>query len=245
MKTPLPISDEQLSAFVDDQLGAEERNEVFLALQRDEALSLRVCELRKLKDLMRHAYASPPRPTIATRHPRRIGRLTRASIAATLLITGSALGWFGHLYTTPINSRANFHELSALKTLELNPVAHQDRNIILHLSSNDAFKVSSALDEAEQLLESYRAANIPITMEVVANGDGLSMLRAESSPIGEQTQELLRRFDNIEILACANTLKILELQGVNTGLLPNIHKTRSALEKVVNRLQDGWLYIKV
>ena len=95
------------------------------------------------------------------------------------------------------------------------------------------------------MLVSYREAGVPIKLEIVANGDGLSLLRSETSPFPERAAELIHNFDNVAILACANTLKLLELQGADTSLVPYVQKTRSALEKVVDRLQDGWLYIEV
>ena len=50
------ISDEQLNAFVDDELGSEEKNQMFLVLGDDEGLNRAVCETRKLQDMLRYAY---------------------------------------------------------------------------------------------------------------------------------------------------------------------------------------------
>ncbi len=239
------LSDEQLNAFIDDQLDSEERNRVFLSLQQDKELSQRACELRKLKDLVRHAYDELPQPE--PRHPprRRTSPYFQGVAAGLLLIVGSVAGWMGHLYTTPAVT-SNFHNLTKLQALQLDPVSHGQKNIILHLNSNDAFKVATALDETEQLLRRYRNTGTPVKVEIVANGDALSLLRSDSSPFSERAQELVGNYDNLSILACVNTLKLLELQGIDTTLIPGVRKTnRSALEQVVNRLQDGWMYIKV
>ena len=54
------ISDERLNAFIDDELDAAEKNEVFEALSSDSELNQQVCELRQLSELVRHAYDRPP-----------------------------------------------------------------------------------------------------------------------------------------------------------------------------------------
>ena len=58
--TSKDVSDERLNAFVDGELEASEKSEVFEALGEDSTLSQRACELRQLSELVRHAYDHPP-----------------------------------------------------------------------------------------------------------------------------------------------------------------------------------------
>lgn len=245
MSTYDHISDEQLNAFIDNQLDAEERNRVFLALKQDDALNRRACELQKLKKLVSHAYEQPPRHEKSDKKSSHWSPFVQGIAAGLLVLVGGVAGWLGHMQSSPTVAPSSFHNLTKLKTLQVDPVQNAGQNIILHLSSNDAYKVTSALDEAERLLQTYSKAGVPIKLEIVANGDGLSLLRTATSPFPERAQELARNFNNVDILACANTLKLLELQGIDTSLIPYVRTTRSALEKVVDRLQDGWLYIQV
>ena len=60
MKNDPVISEEFLNAFVDDQLDGTEKSQTFDAIEHDEVLKQRVCELRGLKEQMRHAYEHPP-----------------------------------------------------------------------------------------------------------------------------------------------------------------------------------------
>ena len=55
------FSDEHLNAFVDGQLDASETNLVKEAMSHDSGLNLKVNELRKLKELVRYAFSTPPR----------------------------------------------------------------------------------------------------------------------------------------------------------------------------------------
>lgn len=55
------FSDEFINAFVDDQLIPEEKARVCVDAAFDEAFNRRVCELRRIRDLIRLAYADLPK----------------------------------------------------------------------------------------------------------------------------------------------------------------------------------------
>ncbi len=50
------FSDEFISAFVDDQLLSKDKARVYAQVAFDEAFNQRVCELRRIRDLIRLAY---------------------------------------------------------------------------------------------------------------------------------------------------------------------------------------------
>ncbi|MEW6646146.1 MAG: hypothetical protein AB1450_02980 [Pseudomonadota bacterium] len=242
------ISDEQLHAFVDGQLGPEEQEQIFSALKQDEDLSRKVCEIRRLQDMVRHAYAEPPAaPSLPA--PRRRWRLSDAVAASVLLAVGAVAGWFanGPQDTVALPEQVAYErqDLDAFQTVQLLSAQGMQQNVVLHITTSDASKLGYALDEVESLLSSYRARGIPIKLEVVANGEGMALLRSDVSPYPQRTQELIRKYDNLAVVACANTLRWLQEQGVDTRLLPEVGTTKSGLERVVDRLQEGWLYVKV
>jgi len=53
-------SDEKLQLFVDDEMNSSDRAEIMEAINTDDDLSDRVCELVQLKDAVRLAYSEPP-----------------------------------------------------------------------------------------------------------------------------------------------------------------------------------------
>jgi intracellular sulfur oxidation DsrE/DsrF family protein len=242
------ISDEQLHAFVDGQLATEEQEQIFAALKQDEDLSRKVCEIRRLQDMVRHAYAEPQAaPSLPA--PRRRWRLSDAVAASVLLAVGAAAGWFanGARNTVALPEQVAYErqDLDAFQTVQLLSAQGMQQNVVLHITTSDPAKLGYALDEVDTLLSSYRARGIPIKLEVVANGEGMALLRSDVSPYPQRTQELIRKYDNLAVLACANTLRWLQEQGVDTRLLPEVGTTKSGLERVVDRLQEGWLYVKV
>lgn len=243
------ISDEHLNAFVDGQLAADEKSRILGAINGDESLSRRACEIRRLQDLVRHAYDNPPEAP----HRQRLnagGRGWLQTAAAVLLLAaGGALGWFSHAQQhQPPSLRAMYlDEEKAFQTAELDKTpVRGERKILLHLSSAEPDKLEQALDTAEQLLASYRELHQPVEIEVVANAGGLDLLRADVSPFADRVRELQRQYDNLTFLACQTAMNRLRReQHVSPDLLPEALITPNALEEILNRLQQGWMYVSV
>jgi anti-sigma factor RsiW len=92
MKKDDLISDEQLCAFTDGELEADEENRIFARAEQDSELDGRLCQHRKLKELVQHAYRDPPEPQ---RRPAR--SLPRRSLfglaAAALMVLAVGVTW--------------------------------------------------------------------------------------------------------------------------------------------------------
>lgn len=243
------ISDELLNAYLDDELGSEERDDVLRALDADVTLSRRLCELRNVKELTQHAYA----PSGQDRHDqakRRTGsRQPWYGIAASLaiMLVGSLVGWFAHSQLQrPVLSEIS-HQQAALPSAALGSL-HQvtdEKRIILHVNTADAGKFTAALDSAEDLLKSYAESNRSLELEIIANAQGLDLLRADVTPHAMRIRELVEKYDNLSMLACHRAIQRLEEMGVKVQLVPEARIAPSALEQIIQRLQEGWVYIKV
>lgn len=53
--------DEYINAFVDNQLSPEDKARCYAQAALDEAFNRRICELRKIRDLIRLAYRELPK----------------------------------------------------------------------------------------------------------------------------------------------------------------------------------------
>lgn len=243
------ISDEHLNAFVDGQLDADEKSRILSAINEDEGLSRRTCEIRRLQDLVRHAYEHPPASPRRQRLNAGGRGWLQTAVAALLLAVGGALGWVSHAQQhQPPSLRAMYlDEEKAFQTAELDKApVRGERKILLHLSSAEPDKLEQALDTAEELLASYRELHQPVEIEVVANAGGLDLLRADVSPFADRVRELQRQYDNLTFLACQTAMNRLRRERhVSPDLLPEALITPNALEEILNRLQQGWMYVSV
>lgn len=62
MKKNEQISEEQLNAFVDGEVNSEERSYLVNEAERSAEFNQRLCQQRKIKELVKHAYRDVPEP---------------------------------------------------------------------------------------------------------------------------------------------------------------------------------------
>jgi intracellular sulfur oxidation DsrE/DsrF family protein len=242
------VSDELLNAFLDGQVDADERGSVLDRLRADRELAQRACELRHVKDLTQHAYQTQLPVPEKRRGPvaRVAGHagLLKALAAGLLLALGAILGWTAHRSVQPpqVAAIAGFRLQAPTAS---SPAAADVQHIILHLSSGNPHKVDVALDETEDLIKSYKNAGRKLQVEFVANAGGLDLLRAGVSPEAARVRRLMKEYKNLTFLACRKTIEHLQERGVQVKLLPHTHVAPSALQQIIERLKEGWVYIKV
>jgi len=231
-------SDEKLQLFIDDEMNSSDRAEIMGAINNDDDLSNRVCELIQLKDAVRLAYSEPPESGHATAHrkPAFHTRTWLNAVAAVLLLAVGTLG--GWMLYPQFGASNEAIVLAAVKQ-------PQKENIILHISKSDPEQFTAALNYAEQFLTEHEAQGHQI--DVVAHAGGLNMMRADVSPIREQIVAMMDKYDNIHFIACAGAIKMYtQKNGVAPDIIQGVGTDDTAFDHIVGRLQDGgWKYIKV
>jgi len=241
MTTRNNFSDEQLQAFVDDEIEVSERAEIMEAIRQDDELACRVCELLQMKDAVRLAYREPEQPAHNQDRWKKAQK-TRWSyrVAAAVLIfaTGTVTGLV--LQTQKLVPAGITSPLASAGSID-----HNLKRLVIHISSARADRMEQALDDAEQLLVSYQAHPELVQLEVVANAEGLKLLRADTSPYPDRIRKMAQQFSNISFLACSRTIEKLQMRGIEVHLLPQARVIPGALEEIVDRLQQGWVYIRV
>jgi hypothetical protein len=199
-----------------------------------------VCELRTLKELVSGAYADLPvgPAAVATR----CSPIWRQALAAGLLLSlGLGGGWFAHgragVGTAP--------EVAGLPAgyMPIALAARVDPNkIVLHLDSSDPDRFASVLNLADRILK-QRGAQAQV--EVLVNSYGLNLLRTDTTPYQAEIERLSRNHVNLSFTACAQTVARLKREGVNVQLVPEAGMATSAINEIVGRMQQGWVYVKV
>jgi intracellular sulfur oxidation DsrE/DsrF family protein len=243
MKQDQGISDEFLNAFVDDQLDGAEKSQVFDAIEHDDVLKERVCELHGLKERMRHAYEHPPvHHKTAVKGLHLSASHLQALAACLLLCIGAASGWFAHTWTG-MGSDGEMTRL--LRSVQRNDLGAEPQKFIVHVGSSNPVRLKTALDETESLLDSYRRSGRKLQIEIVANGGGVDLLRADVSPYAKRIGLMQEKYPNLGFIACGQTIKKLQGKGVDVQLLPHTGVASSALDQINLRLKQDWVYIKV
>jgi intracellular sulfur oxidation DsrE/DsrF family protein len=171
--------------------------------------------------------------------------LTRALAASALIAVGYLAG---HGLRT-LNPPADLQSYLSGGSLVIQPAvlsADQDMKAIYHISTADPDKLRGALDEVEILLSVYAKSGRTLRLEIIANAEGLNLLRADTSTASERVQALQQDYKNVKFLACGKTIERLQLKNnlLTVPLLPGVDVVPSALDQVILRMQDGWSYIR-
>lgn len=185
---PMPeFSDEFLNAFVDNQLALEEKDRVYLRVSQDEALSRRVCELRKIQDMVRLSYQNPPAAPVQPLPTSTAGRFSLGIAASIALVFGVALGWLLH---EPLLRPATV--ATAVAPTDA-PAVVQTASKAVMRAANLAAPITAAI-AAEP--EAHKApVSHPITPAVT--GEQLKVLIHVSSGKAARAPEILDEIENL------------------------------------------------
>lgn len=220
------ISEDELNAFIDDQLSATDRARILEALGRDQVLQTRLGEIQQTRNLLRHAYLSPPQPP---RSAATAPAWQKQKLAASILVgAGIATGWLAH------NMVGNTARNSASTSLQ---ASGTPRGVVIQVSEADPAKWQMALINALNVRKAY--GDLPVGVEIVAYGPGLKMLH-EDSMVAPGLAEASK--NGVKLLACGNTMNMTHttLDQLNGG----VTIVPAGVVEIMERQQEGYAYVR-
>ena len=234
------IDEIMISAFVDNQIDADNRAAIIKAMDNDDELREQVYQIRKAKDLMKIAYGdSKPSdncgktfPTQKFSSPQNLQCMKRVAAAFSAIVIGLSSGYAGYNYGNNAESNTNLAELSQ----------KNEQRIILHIDESDPILFESTLVYAEEFLL-HNMNNKGVQIEVVANAGGIDLLR-EDFPLSKQVARMMDEHDNVTFIACTNAINRLRSQGMESATIKNVETETAALTHIIDRLNTGWTYLK-
>ena len=237
------FSDEYLNAYLDNQLDADERGQLLEALQQDEALSARVCQVQKVKEMVQLAYhnfdAEQSKQQPQPRKP-----VWPAMAASFLLAVGLLVGWFAN---SQLGQQPRLLDLAkAAQTSNTKATGQEEWRLVLHVDSADPKRFNVILDETEQLLKTSAQQKQKVRVEILTNGGGLMLVEQGNAAYTERLRTLSKQYDNLGLLVCQRALNKLKAEkGVQLDLIPEARVVESAMNEVIKRQQEGWAYIRI
>jgi len=241
-------TDEKLNLFIDNELDDVEANELHEAMLQDPQIRERVCQLKAVRELVGFAYQSPPRSNYDRRVRSNSGRsmLWKGIAASLVLCLGIIVGWSTHQYGPSVIAGSTTASNVFSYYAEHAPSKNIGRNFILHLSTSDIGAVKAALDEADNLITSYKRSNTPLKIDIIANQRGIDVLRVDVSPYIDRIQKMVAENDAVTLFACERSIaKAKAREGRDIVVMPETVTNKTARELIPERLNDGWVYIKV
>ena len=117
--------------------------------------------------------------------------------------------------------------------------------VVLHVNQNDAAVMNLALNNAQNVASHYKAAGLPVTIEVVAYGPGLHMLRSDTSPIKPRLASFTLEQPEIRFSACENTqTNMSKAEGKPVPIISEAKVVPSGVVRLIELQQQGYAYVK-
>ena len=235
------ISEEMINAYIDNELDKKDRQFIELQMQNDVKLQHHIEQLQALKVKIRASYADVRSSNHQAGRMSNRSSLFPAGIAASIaLVVGLTAGWYTHSY---INMAAT--ETDYLLGVKLEDLKPQDNKIIIHLAQNDIALFDKALTRAETLLAYFDTLQQQGKVHILANSYGMDLLRRDTTPYQNRIVNMMETYDNVELVACKNTIKRLKTSGKNVDLLPGVKVHGPVINEIISGLQNGWTYLSI
>ena len=228
MKSPFASSD--VHAYLDGELSSLETQLFEKELAKNPELAAELNQLRANKQKIVNFYrqVTPPPPTfLEKRVP--VMRGQKTSLVASLLL-GVIIGLGGFMFIEQLNARNNIEQIAQVPS----------HNFVVHLDSKDPVKMQKTLLETQYLLSSHPAAEV----EIVANYQGIQLFDARSES-SEDIKKMLSQYNNLRLVACQNALERAKTEGREIQLMQGVKSDTAAIDEVVDKMKQGWAYIKI
>jgi uncharacterized protein len=125
------------------------------------------------------------------------------------------------------------------------PVASVDQKVALQVNQNDKAVMELALNNAHNIIEYYKGKGQTATIEIVAYGPGLHMLRADTSPVRDRIAVIALENPNLSLAACANTqINQSKSEGKPIALLSEAKVVPSGVVRLIELQEQGYAYIR-
>jgi intracellular sulfur oxidation DsrE/DsrF family protein len=123
----------------------------------------------------------------------------------------------------------------------------KEHRIAIQVDQNDPAVMNLALNNANNIIEQYKAQGETARIEIVTYGPGLHMLRADTSPVQERIKQAADASfpSSIKFVACNNTKQGMEKrEGKTVGLVSQAEVVPSGAVRLVQLQEQGWSYLR-
>ncbi|MBB4368356.1 hypothetical protein GGD63_001135 [Bradyrhizobium sp. cir1] len=125
--------------------------------------------------------------------------------------------------------------------------AKEDRlteGVVILIDSNEPYVMGHAVSYSANLSKHFADRGARLLIEVVANGKGIDVFRADKTPLIEPLATLRQSLPNLTYSMCASSKAIAEAkEQVSIALIPGASLVPFGIGRVVDLQLKGWAYI--
>lgn len=119
--------------------------------------------------------------------------------------------------------------------------------VSIQVDQNDAAVMNLALNNAANIMETYKEKGEEVEIELVTYGPGLNMLREDVSPVKDRLKQIaeLSFPSRITFSACNITKRGMEKrEGRQIDIVPEASLVPSGAVRLMELQEHGWSYLK-
>ena len=125
--------------------------------------------------------------------------------------------------------------------------AKEDRladGVVILIDSNEPYVMGHAISYSANLAKHFADKGARLLIEVVANGKGIDVFRADKTPLVEPLAMLRQSLPNLTYSMCASSKAIAEAkEQVSIPLISGANLVPFGIGRVVDLQFKGWAYI--
>src|SRR5215831_4352583 len=121
----------------------------------------------------------------------------------------------------------------------------KQHKLAIHVDQNDAAVMRLALGNSRNAHELYASTGEDIAIEIVCYGQGLHMLRDDTSPVKEEIRSTQAKVPQLAFSACNNTKRAMEkAEGKTIPIIQEAVVVPAGVVRLVELQEQGFKYLK-
>ncbi len=129
--------------------------------------------------------------------------------------------------------------------IQVSNSAPRHHRIVFQVNADEPAPMKHAISNSINLVRHYRKMNEPVRVEIVGYGPGITMFRADTSPVRDILEYMRANFPEIAFTVCGNTKAIIEQrEGHEIPLIEGTRIVPFGIVRLVELQDAGWSYIR-
>jgi uncharacterized protein len=119
--------------------------------------------------------------------------------------------------------------------------------LVIQVDQDDPAVMNLALNNATNVIEYYRTKGEAVDLDIVTYGPGLTMLRADTSPVKDRIKRMkeLAFPSTVQFSACNNTRENMEKkEGHPVSVVADAVLVPSGVVRLMELQEKGWSYLR-
>lgn len=123
--------------------------------------------------------------------------------------------------------------------------AQQEHRLVLHVDRDDTLAMNMALGNAMNAKKYFDTKGENLTVEIVAYGPGIKMLRDDTSPVKDAIARTKKNFPGLALSMCGNAkAHFEEIEGHEITPLPGVTVVPAGIARIMELEEQGYSYVR-